>query len=338
MESSVRVILAGCGGMSRVWLRYLAERGDVQIVGLVDPVAGRAAERAREFELPAPCFTDIGAALAGCDADLVCDTSVPDAHAGNAAAALAAGCDVFTEKPMTATMEEARETAALARRHGRNYAIMQNRRYLRYVRAIRDVIAAGVLGRIGIVNADFYRDPRFDGDFRREMDSPLILDMAIHHFDQARCMTGADALAVTCHEFNPEWSWYRHGAGASAIFEMTDGLVYTYRGCWCASGQITEWPAAWRVIGERGTLTWDGENAPMIALKDADPREVAATYTGNTGHPGCLDEMFAARAASRESDTSYADNIKSLAMCHAAIDSARRATRIEIDDPLANLS
>ena len=44
------------------------------------------------------------------------------------------------------------------------------------------------------------------------MDSPLILDMAIHHVDQARCMTGADALAVTCHEFNPAWSWYRHGA------------------------------------------------------------------------------------------------------------------------------
>ena len=89
------------------------------------------------------------------------------------------------------------------------------------------------------------------------------------------------------------------------------------------------------MVGERGTLTWDGENAPMIALKDADPREVAATYTGNTGHPGCLDEMFAARAAGRESDTSYADNIRSLAMCHAAIDSARRSARIEIDDPLA---
>ncbi len=167
------------------------------------------------------------------------------------------------------------------------------------------------------------------------MDSPLILDMAIHHFDQARCMTGADALAVTCHEFNPAWSWYRHGAGASAIFEMTDGLVFTYRGCWCASGHITEWPAAWRMVGERGTLTWYGENAPMIALQEAEPGEVAATYTGNTG---CLDEMFAARAAGRASDTSYTDNIRSLAMCHAAIDSARRSARIEIDDPLANLS
>ncbi len=89
------------------------------------------------------------------------------------------------------------------------------------------------------------------------------------------------------------------------------------------------------MIGERGTLTWDGENAPVIELQDADPREVAATYTGNTGHTGCLDEMFAARAAGRESDTSYTDNIRSLAMFHAAIASARRAARIEIDDPLS---
>ena len=89
------------------------------------------------------------------------------------------------------------------------------------------------------------------------------------------------------------------------------------------------------MIGERGTLTWDGENAPVIELQDAEPREVAATYTGNTGHTGCLDEMFAARAGGRESDTSYTDNIKSLAMCHAAIASARRRARIEINDLFA---
>ena len=40
-------------------------------------------------------------------------------------------------------------------------------------------------------------------------------------------------------------------------------------------------------------------------------------------------------ATGRESDTSYSDNIRSLAMCHAAIASARRSARIEIDDPLA---
>ena len=41
------------------------------------------------------------------------------------------------------------------------------------------------------------------------MESPLLLDMAIHTFDQARFITGADALSVYCHEFNPAGSWYR---------------------------------------------------------------------------------------------------------------------------------
>ena len=247
--------------------------------------------------------------LAGCDADLVCDTSVPDAHAGNAAAALSAGCDVFTEKPMTATMEEALRTASLARRHGRGYTIMQNRRYLRYVRAIRDVIAAGVLGRVGIVNADFYRDPRFDGDFRREMDSPLILDMAIHHFDQARCMSGADALAVTCHEFNPSWSWYRHGAVRDLRDDRRPGvhlprLLVRQRSHHRVAGRLADDRRARHAhLGRR-------ERPRDRVAGRATHQDVTATYTGNIGHAGCLDEMFAARAAGRESDTSYTDNIR----------------------------
>ena len=35
------------------------------------------------------------------------------------------------------------------------------------------------------------------------MDSPLVLDMAIHTFDQARFITGANPISVYCHEFNP---------------------------------------------------------------------------------------------------------------------------------------
>ena len=64
-------------------------------------------------------------------------------------------------------------------------------------------------------------------------------------------MTGADALAVTCHEFNPAWSWYRHGAGASAIFEMTGGLVFTYRGCWLLVRQRPDHRVAGRLADRR---------------------------------------------------------------------------------------
>ena len=183
------------------------------------------------------------------------------ATARHATAALQAGCHVACEKPMAHSMQAARATSALAAESGLNYAVMQNRRYRQPIRAVRDIVASGALGELGIVNADFYLGPHFGG-FRDAMESPLLLDMAIHTFDQARFITGRDPLAVYCHEFNPGWSWYAHGAAATAVFEMTGGLVFTYRGCWCSEALTTSWESAWRLVGGRGTLCWDGDGQP----------------------------------------------------------------------------
>src|SRR5205814_1591110 len=77
--------------------------------------------------------------------------------------------------------------------------------------------------------------------FRDQMTSPLLLDMAIHTFDAARYLSQADPVSVYCEEFNPAWSWYQGNASASAIFELSGGLQYTYRGSRCAEGVPTSW-------------------------------------------------------------------------------------------------
>ena len=202
-----------------------------------------------EAGLKVPHFTELAPALEQTEPTVVCDVTIPEAHAGVAGAALRAGCHVASEKPMAHSLEAARATSALAAAAGLNYAVMQNRRYRPAIRAVRDIVASGALGDLGIVNADFYLGPHFGG-FRDAMQSPLLLDMAIHTFDQARFITGSDPLAVYCHEFNPGWSWYAHGAAATAVFEMTGGLVFTYRGCWCSEARTTSWESAWR-LGRR---------------------------------------------------------------------------------------
>ena len=85
------------------------------------------------------------------------------------------------------------------------------------------------------------------------------LDMAIHTFDAARYMVNAlSRVNVFCPEWEPRGSWYRQGSSAAAIFDMGNGTVFTYRGGWCADGFQTSWESAWRIVGERGTLIWDG--------------------------------------------------------------------------------
>jgi predicted dehydrogenase len=94
-------------------------------------------------------------------------------------------------------------------------SVMQNHRYLKKIHTI---------GTVGSVHADFFLVPHFGG-FRDLMDSPLILDMAIHTFDQARLITEANPVSVYCHEFNPPGSWYKGNASVICIFEMSDGVM-----------------------------------------------------------------------------------------------------------------
>ena len=98
------------------------------------------------------------------------------------------------------------------------------------------------------------------------MGSPLLLDMAIHTFDAARYLSSADPVSVYCEEFNPPWSWYAGDAAATAIFEMTGGLRYTYRGSWCSEGHHTAWESEWRAVGPNGTATWNGQDAPVAEI------------------------------------------------------------------------
>jgi predicted dehydrogenase len=170
------------------------------------------------------------------------------------------------------------------------------------------------------------------------MASPLILDMAIHTFDAARYLSGADPAAVYCEEFNPPWSWYNGAASATAIFEMSSGLRYTYRGSWCAEGRLTSWEGEWRAVGPNGSATWDGHNPPIAQivtqrdgfLSQAEQR-VAQVEDIPAGIAGSLREFLQALATGATPMGECHDNIKSLAMVFGAIESAATGRRVAID-------
>ncbi|MFD2327821.1 Gfo/Idh/MocA family protein [Cohnella sp. GCM10020058] len=338
--SAYRIVVAGCGGMARTWVEYALEREDAEIVGLVDIKAEFAQAMADRYDLTCGIYTDLAQALAETGANLVFDVTIPASHFAVCSTALNAGASVFGEKPMAETMEAARELIGIADRTGGSYAVMQNRRYDANIRALRGLVQGGAIGKTGYIGADFFIGAHFGG-FRDAMDSPLILDMAIHTFDQARFITGADPVSVYCHEFNPPGSWYAGNASAICVFEMSDGSVFCYRGSWCAEGAQTSWESQWRVSGERGTAIWDGAGAPyaeVVAGGDQEGKfirgyeriEASFEWQGRTGHHGCLDEMFASLAEGRRAETDCRDNVKSMAMVLGAIDSARTGVKVDL--------
>ncbi|WP_157071133.1 Gfo/Idh/MocA family protein [Alicyclobacillus acidiphilus] len=332
-----KVVVAGCGGMSNTWLDYVAQREDIEIVGLVDIAIDSANAMAQRRGLSVPTFTDLEQAIRQTAPNLVFDITVPESHRQIVTTALQAGCHVFGEKPMGKSMEDAEAMLSAAERSGKRYSVMQNRRYLKQIRAVQTTLRNNVIGPVGSIYADFFIGAHFGG-FRDAMDHPLILDMAVHTFDQARFILGADAVSVYCHEFNPVGSWYQGNASAVCIFEMSDGSVFCYRGSWCAEGFNTSWESEWRAIGQRGTLLWNGKDDPVCEIVDeAQPGgfisrtktvEIPVDWIGREGHWGCLDEMFKSVDEDRPAETDCTDNIKSVAMVFGAIESASSGKKV----------
>ena len=333
-----RVVVAGCGNITGSWLPYTLERRDVEIVALADIDLKRAENLAGRFKLSCSVFRDVGEAILATDANLVYCLASPEAHAQVITAALTRDCHVFTEKPLAASVQDGRALVDLARERKRSLSVMQNRRYGVGIRALRQLVADETIGSPGIVAADFFLAPRFGG-FRDEMAHPLLLDMAIHTFDQLRFITGADANAVFCEELNIPGSWYRGDASAVCLFRLSDGSVFSYRGSWSADGFPTSWQSHWRIVGSGGTALWDGENLPEVEVPDrASESEkvayrkvtIAEVWKGRTGHHGCLDEMYAALLEGRRAETDCADNVRSLAMVVGALASAREKRWVDL--------
>ncbi len=340
MAEGSRAVLVGCGGITRTWMRALGDMADVQMVGFVDLIEDAARTRATEAGCPdAVIGTDLSVVLQETAPDVVLNCTIPEAHYEVTLAALAQGCHVLSEKPLADSMAHAREMVVAAHEAGRLFAVMQNRRYDPRIRRLATYLASGDLGRLTTLNCDFYIGAHFGG-FRDHMEHVLLLDMAIHTFDQARLISGADPVSVYCKEWNPAGSWYDQDASAVAVFEMSDGLVYTYRGSWCAEGLNTTWECDWRAIGERGTVCWDGADAYRAEAVQAtasfrsELEEVALPVVdagGKVGgHAGCIREFFDCVRDGGIPETVAGDNVKSLAMVFAAIESAKMGREVPV--------
>jgi len=332
-----RALIVGAGHWARAWGRILKGEDQVEVAGWVDIRRGAAAGAARELEFgKIHTGTDLDRAIAATRPDFVLNLTVPEAHCAVAVQALEAGLPVLCEKPMADSLEHAREMVAASERTGNLLMISQQRRYDTRLATMRRLIVEH-LGPLGILSSDFFR-AHPEAPFQLGMTSPLLLDMAIHTFDAARFVCGADPVAVYCEHFNSPWSWFKGNASAIAVFEMTGGLRYIYRGSWTSHGWDTTWEAEWRAVGPNGTVAWDGRTAPeaeIVAQPGVFPpskRRIREELEddGPASLSAPLRDFLHALETGATPMGECHDNIKSLAMVFGAIESAASGQRVAI--------
>jgi predicted dehydrogenase len=316
--TALRGVVVGAGYLGPFWARELVESPDTEIAGWVDLDAARVRREAEAAGLDGlPTGDALGRMLAEQDPDFVVNVTAPGAHHPVTLAALANGAAVLSEKPLATSLAEAREMVAASEAADRLLMVSQNRRYMPELQAFRETVAT--LGTLSSIGCEFFRHHKEDAaEFLLGFPQPLLLDMAIHLFDAARAITAADPVSVYCESYNPPWSWYAGPAAAVAVFEMTGGLRFSFTGNWAAPDNETSWTGAWRVVGERGTAVWDGE--------EADPGPPDRFL----GLAGALADFVDALRTGRVPPGECHDNLRSLAMCHAAVESAALGAPVSV--------
>lgn len=280
-EGHIGVCLVGAGVWGGVHAFALGNIGrlypdlpGIELVVVADTQSAAAEESRRRFGFR-ECTTDIDAALARQDVDLVVVTAPPALAPPIILAAVANGKHVFAEKPLGTSGEDAASLLEACQRAGRRHLMGTAYRWSPAVRAIRSLIEANELGAVhrfrGTFEIDSAADPlgarvwRYQRDFAA---GGAMADLGYHVIDCARFLMGeVDSVVATTYRHVEERPLPgdpgRMGPvdvedAGSALLRFASGATGVIEVSRVAVGR--KFRLLLEVFGSEGTASWDLED------------------------------------------------------------------------------
>lgn len=216
MSAPVRMGVIGAGALGYHHVRLLRDITGATLIGFSDTRAERSQQVAAELGVTP--FDSLDALIDACDALTI---AVPTpAHHAVATRALEKGRHLLIEKPIAASLAEADEMLAIARRTG---ALIQTGHVERFNRAVRAALP-------------YVEAPRFIDSDRlapfnpRGSDVAVVLDLMIHDIDLVLTLVGshvADVAAVGVPVLTPfvDIANARIGFASGVVANITSSRV-----------------------------------------------------------------------------------------------------------------
>ena len=205
----IAVTVIGTGHLGRHHLRLASTLPGWRCVGAYDADRERLEALCREHD--ARALASVRQAVELADAVVIATPTV--SHCEIAELALAAGCHVLVEKPIAATVAEAEEMVASAKRAGRVLGVG----HVEFFNpAVQAVLAASPRPR-------FIESQRLSPFTRRSLDIDVVLDLMVHDIQIAQALVGAAAVREVRAAGVPVLS---HRADlANVRLEFADGTI-----------------------------------------------------------------------------------------------------------------
>ena len=267
MTAPVRWGVAGTGWMAATFVDDFAHVPDAELVA----VGSRTLDRAQAFAADRGGVGMTYADVVAADLDVLYVATPHPQHRDLALAAIANGTPVLVEKSLTATLDGAREVVAAAREAGVFCMEAMWTRLQPAVLAARELVAAGEIGEVTSVHADFGAHRAYDPAhrlFAPELGGGVVLDLGVY------CISIAQHFLGTPSGVTATGSLFPNGTDASASLLLTydDGRGATLT----ASLQAATGRRA-TLVGTRGSIEIGPEfyrPTQLVVRRGDDPEEV----------------------------------------------------------------
>lgn len=318
-----RIGLIGCGGITESHLDAYRAAG-WQVVAMCDKVEAAARRRRDEFYPGAEIYTDCQSLLERDDVDVVDIALHPKPRVAAIEAALNAGKHVLSQKPLALDLDVGERLVALAAKRRRKLAVNQNGRWSPYASYAAQAIRAGLIGEVQNVSMTLNWDHTWiKGTPFDQIHHVVLYDFGIHWFDLAVLFfAGRKPLRVFAANAVARAQSLRPPMIGSAVVEFENGTATLNFDAHSRFGP----QEAICIAGSAGTIRARG---PICAAHDltlhtrrgcAKPDLKGKWF--NDGFRGTMGELLCAIEENREPSNSARDNLRSLALCFAAVKSA----------------
>lgn len=240
---ALKAAVVGIGAMGQHHARIYAELSSTNLVAVCDLDENLLGNVTRTWG--AETYTDAGKMLDREVPDVVSVCVPTSLHREIAGMCLCAGAHVLIEKPITATVKEARQLISLARANDKTLMVGHIERFNPAARALQGLVGSGRLGEVYCISSR-----RAGPSPQRIRDVGVTVDLAVHDIDLMRWIVGEDA-AVVCAAVQHR----NHGPLEDAVdgMLMLGGVVGILHADWLTCAKIRDLT----VIGSGGTARAD---------------------------------------------------------------------------------
>ncbi|MDR3691429.1 MAG: Gfo/Idh/MocA family oxidoreductase [Fimbriimonas sp.] len=318
-----KIGLLGCGGITETHLTAYRAAG-YDVVALCDKVQERAESRRSKFFPNATVYTDSRAVLDRKDIEVVDIATHPEDRVELIELALRSEKHVLSQKPFVTDLNTGERLVSLAEEMGRRLAVNQNGRWSPHFSYMRQAIQAGVIGDVlGAHLAVHWNHDWVAGTPFDKIKHVILYDFAIHWFDILCCFMGdRPALSVFASEMNAKGQASKPALLAQTLVEY-DGAQATM-----VFDGFTRYGTLDNAIitGTKGTIYSTGPDLGRHKVTVTTPLGSSSPSLEGSWFPdgfhGSMGELLCAIEENREPGNSAKNNLKSLALCFAALRSA----------------